>query len=143
MNTRLNFKKHFLSAFTMVEVVVAIGVLSMGVLAIVSFFAVSSSLTRLASDQSIASNLAQGYIDKELSLSYDESQVGQTSPVQVSNDPDSPLSKFSEQTEISLINADLTESATDVGLKKIQVTIFYQEGNQAKNVILATIKTKK
>lgn len=127
----------------MVEVVVAIFILAIGVLAVASFFANSSRLARLASNQSLASNLAQGYIDQELIKSYDESIPGQSAIVKITNDSSSTLYNFSEQTTITLIDQNLNEVSSDLGLKKIEVAIFYQEGLGQKNVTLATIKTKK
>ncbi len=130
-------------AFTLVEVIVSIAVLSIGVMAVAAFFASSSTLTHLASNESIAANLAQGYVDDTLSNSYDDLAVGQSTKEKVTTDTASPLYNFSKQTTISLIDADLNQSTQDIGLKKIQVVISYQERGNEKNVTLATIKTKK
>jgi hypothetical protein len=107
------------------------------------FFANSSTLSRLASNESIASNLAQGYIDDQLSQSYDTLAVGSSEKVRVTDDATSSLYNFYHQETISLINSNLEATAADAGLKKIEVVVSYQEGGKEKNVTLATIKTKK
>jgi len=126
----------------MVEIVVAMGVLLVGVLGIASFFAVSSKVERSASNTSIASNLAQGLLDQENSKSYDELIPGTGAQIKVSNDQNSPFYRFTQQINISWINSSLATSQTDVGLKKIDVFIYYQEGSTTKNVQMSTIKTK-
>jgi len=141
MNYELRIKK-FKRAFTLVEVVVAIGVLLVGVLGVASFFAYSTKIARSASNTSVASNLAQGVLDYELSQSYDELTPGTGSVM------NSSLDRFQQQVNISLLELnpttkDLEPSATDKGLKKIDVYIFYKEGNNTKNVQMSTIKAKK
>lgn len=134
---------NFTNGFTIVEVIVAITVLVVGVLAVATFFANSAKLSHLASDESIASNLAQGYIDKDLSLSYDEVLTGVSPLARVSTDSNNPFYNFYEQTTVTLIDENLNPTSSDVGLKNISVTISYQEGNDNKNVTLATIKSKR
>ena len=135
--------KKLTRAFTLVEVIVAIGVLGIGVLGIASFFAYSTKVARSSSNTSIASNLASGVIDEELSKPYDELNPGTGAKVKVTNDTASPLYNFSKEVTISLIDSDLANSVTDEGLKKIDVTISYQEGTSEKNVQMAEVKTQR
>jgi Tfp pilus assembly protein PilV len=130
-------------AFTIVEVVVAIGVLLVGVLGVATFFAYSTKIVRTASDTSIASNLAQGILDQENAQSYDQLTPGTGMQTRISTDPNSPFYKFQKQININLIDQNLALSTTDVGLKKIDVYISYPEGNTTKNVQMSTIKAKK
>lgn len=130
-------------AFTLVEVVVAIGVLMVGVLGVASFFAYSVKIARSASNTSIATNLAQGLIEEESSKSYDELTPQTGAKTDYTSNADSPFNKFQEQINISLIDTDLNESETDIGLKKIEVIIYYHEGNSEKNVQMATVKASR
>lgn len=129
--------------FTLVEVVVAIGVLGIGVLGVSGFFAYSSKISRSSSNTSIASNLASGAIDEELAKSYEELAPGTGTKVKVTSVTTSPLYNFSKQVDISLIDSDLAASATDLGLKKIDVIISYQEGSSEKTVQMAEVKTQR
>lgn len=130
-------------AFTLIEVIVALTVFSIGVLGVQTYFATSSRLTTAASRMSTASNLAQGIVDTELTLAYDELIPGTSTKVRVSTDSASPFYNYQKQVTISLIDSNLNTSATDVGLKKILVTVFYSEGGSEKNVQMATIQTKR
>lgn len=129
--------------FTIIEIVVAIGVLTIGVLGVAGFFATSPMLTRSASNTSVAANLAQGALDEALSASYDELTPGTGNKVKISEDSNNPFYNFSKQRNISLVDLNLAPSATDVGLKKIDVIIYYQEGGSEKNVQMSTLKTQR
>lgn len=125
--------------FTLIEVVVATGVLLIGVLGVGAFFATSSTISRHASYTSIASNLAQGFIDEEISKSYDE-----LDPVTGSKDPLlDPFSNYHKQVNVSLIDSNLVASGTDIGLKKIDVFIFWQEGGSEKSIQISSVKTNR
>lgn len=141
----LSLRRGLVRGFTLVEVIVAMTVLTIGLLGVASFFANSAKLGRMASNESIASNLAQGYIDDQVAESYANTTVGVfPEPAErVTNDPNSQLYNFYQQTTVSLIDTDLNPSATDMGLKKIQVVITYKEGADDKNVTMATIKAER
>lgn len=127
----------------MVEVIVAISVLAIGVLGVAAFFANSARLTRLASNESIATNLAQGYVDNQMSEDYNAIVIGQTPNVRVSTDQTSPFYNFYTQTTVTYVDSNLVQTGTDLGLKKIHVAITYQEYGTNKNVTLESIATKK
>lgn len=135
--------KNYKKAFTLIEVIVALTVFSIGILGVQTYFATSSRLTTAANHMSTASNLAQGIIDTQLSYAYDELIPGTSAKVRVSTDSASPFYNYQKQVTISLIDSSLNTSATDVGLKKILVTVFYSEGAIEKNVQMATIQTKR
>lgn len=128
------------AGFTLIEVIVAVIVLMIGVLGISFFFANSSHLTRLASNTSIASNLDQGLIEQEKAKSYGELTVGNGSVQPVSTDTTSPFSKFTKQINISLVDSNLNPSSTDIGLKKIDCFIYWQEGTEQRNVSMSTLE---
>lgn len=135
--------KNHQKAFTIIEVIVALTVLTIGVLGVQSFFATSSRLTTAANHMSTASNLAQGLLDSQIALSYTELIPSIGDKVPVSTDPNGPFNKYLKQINISLIDRDLNSSVTDVGLKKINVIVYYPESGSEKNVELSTIVTEK
>lgn len=129
-----------LNAFTMVEIIVAIAVLAIGVVGVSYFFAGSTGITRSASNTSVAANLGQGVIDEELVKSYDILSVGSGTKTQFSTDPANSFYNFSWQINISLIDQNLNSSVDDIGLKKIDVIIYWNEGSSEKSVQFSTIK---
>lgn len=141
-NCDKKIKRAFLTGFTIIEIVVAITVLTVGVLGVSGFFTISAKLTRSANHVSTASNLAQGLIDEEIAKSYDELTTGTGVKDRVSSDSSDPFYNYFEQINISLLDSNLNTSENDLGLKKIDVIIFYQEGEAEKNVQLSTIKAK-
>lgn len=126
-------------AFTIIEVIVALTVFTVGILGVEAYFATASRLTSAASHMSTASNLAQGIIDTELAYSYDELIPGTSTKDQFNT----PFNNYRKQITISLIDGNLNPSVTDVGLKKIVVNVYYQQGGAEKNVQMATIQTKR
>ncbi len=130
---KIMFKK----GFTIVEIIVAITVLTIGVLGVATFFARSSILSRAATHISTASNLAQGIIDEQMAKSYGE--IVPVEKVRVSDLQTSPYYSYYKEVNINLIDKNLAPSS-DVGMKQIIVKIYYYDGDVEKNVELSTIK---
>jgi len=136
-------KNKMKKAFTMVEILVALGVFAIGVLGIFVFFATSAQIGRLASNTSIATNLASGIIEEEFSKSYDELNPGTGDRTHISPDQSNPFYKFEKQETVTWIDIDLNTSATDEGLKKIEIFVYWKENGKEKNVQVSTIKTER
>ena len=138
-------KQSFLTGFTMVEIVVAIGVLAIGVVGIAYFFSGSTRMTRSASNTSVAANLAQSVIEEETTKNYDN--IASVSETKFSQDATDPFYKFSKRVDVScvdIINLAPTDCAGSPSpMKKINVYIFWSEGNSSKNLFLSTIKAKR
>lgn len=127
----------------MIEIMVAISVLTIGVLGVAAFFANSAKLTRIASNESAATNFAQGYIDDEIAKDYASIPVNITNTSRVDSDSSSPYYNFYRTITANYIDVGLNSSETDIGLKRIVVMVNYTENGQNKNVTLQTIVTKK
>jgi len=127
---------------TIIEIIVAITVFTIGVLGVAAFFGNSSRLAGAAGRISVASNLAQGLIDQEVNKSYDSLTPGTGIKTNLSLENTNPFYQYQKQVDIILIDSNLAISGTDIGLKKIIVTIYYNEGQDEKNVQMATIKSK-
>lgn len=128
-------------AFTIIEILVAITVLTIGILGISGFFAVSAKVTRSANYTTTAANLAQGVIDDQLAKSYEEIVVGNGTKTRFSENTDDPYYNYFYQINTSCIDQDLAAS-NDVGLKKIDVFVYWTEGEKEKNVEMSTTKTE-
>lgn len=131
----------------MVEIVVAIGVLAVGVVGVSYFFAGSTRITRSASNTSVASNLGQGVLDEKTVKSYNDPELnpGDGSETEFSNDSASPFYNFSKRVNISCVDINLLATDCTVipsPMKKIDVIIYWNEGNSEKNLQFSTIKAK-
>jgi Tfp pilus assembly protein PilV len=126
-------------AFTIIEAIVALGIFGLGVLAVVSFFIYSSQFTRLARQTTISSNLVEQTMEETIALPYSSLIPATGSRTRFSSDQSSPYYSYEKQINITLVNSSLANSATDVGLKKINVLVFWQAGTQEKSVELATV----
>lgn len=142
----INKRKFLVRGFTIIEILVAITVFGIGVLGIAGFFITASQIVRSASNTTIASNLASGFIDEELSTAYDQLTPGTGTPALVSEDQSSPFYNFQKQINISCIDINLAITdctATPSPLKKIDVFIYWQERGNGKNIQMSTLKNKR
>lgn len=130
-------------SFTLTEVIVALGVFGIGVLGVSGFFATSSQTVKVGRMTTTASNLAQGVIDEELTQSYDALIVGNGSKTRFSADTNDPFYVYQKQVNVSYIDSNLNNSGTDLGLKKIEVFVYWPSGNTEKNIQMATIITRR
>ncbi len=132
------------SGFTVIEVVIAISILIIGILAVMQLFPQGLSISRLSKQMSVANNLAQAKIEEVIAKHYDDIGTGIIETRgKIDSDPQSQFYIYERQTEVDLIDADLNDSLEDIGFKKITVYIWWQEKDQEKNITLRRILTKK
>ena len=131
-------------AFTLVEILLAVFILEIGLLGIASFYTYSFRVTKIARNQTIASNLASGLLDDESAIAYDNLQVLAGSREKYSAIEGDPFYNWDKKIDISYIDSNLVESYSgpDTNMKKILVTIFWQEYGHEKSFQTATIKAK-
>lgn len=119
----LNNKK----GYTLIEATVAILILVVGLFSVVQFFPLGLRIISDSQDLTVSSNLALSKIEEMKALSYDSIGTGTIETKQrISSDPSSYLYNYQRQTDVETIDANLNYSATDIGLKKITVTVFWQ-----------------
>lgn len=129
--------------FTIIEVVIAIGIFGIAVLGIMGYFALSTQFVSYARQTTIASNLAQEVVEETIAQPYDSLTVGNGTRIAFSTDSTNPYYAYQKQLNISYVNSDLSTSATDLGLKKIEVFVYWQATSGEKNVQMATLLSKK
>lgn len=127
--------------FSLIEVITAIGILGIGVLSLVAFFALSMRFTKTARYITAGTNLAQSCLENQLGQPYTSLSPGSGLRARVSSDPASPFYEFEQQINIGLIDSSLQASGSDLGLKKIECVIYWDENNHEKQINLSTIKT--
>lgn len=135
--------KHNRAAFTLIEVIVAIGIFGIGVIAIIGYYAVSVQASRNSRQLTTATFLAQGLIETNISESYDALTPGTGTKQAFTTNPADPAYPYQREVDISLIDQNLAVCATDVGLKKIDVYTFWQSPTGEKKVQLSTIIAKR
>lgn len=125
--------------FTIIEVVISLGLLLILATAIFGIFPQLMKINRVSSKNTIATNLAQAKIEEILAQNYDEVLVG---IVEERHFLEAPFNSFERKTEISYMDENLQTTNQDTGLKKIKVTVYFKEGGE-KNVTLETLMVKK
>lgn len=112
----------------MVEIMVAFSILSLSFIAIMSSFPMSSMIDKAAENSTKASYLAQNKIEELYSLGYDNIATGTIETKhRLSNDESNYLYFFQRQTEAQNVDGNLNLSQTNTGLKKITVTVYYND----------------
>ena len=131
--------KRVLPAFSSIEALIATSILVVGLLAIISLFPFILRINKQAEQTSTASALARAKMEQILVTSYDQLTIGTYEPLApVTTDQASPLYIFERQTIISYVDANLTTSQSDLGLKKI-ITTVYWPGRQSEDNSLSII----
>lgn len=113
--------------FTLIESTVAIMILSIGLFAVVQFFPFGLQIIGNANNRTIAANLASSKMEEIRSLNYSSINTGVIEAKQpISSDPNNYLYDYQRETTVELIDSTFNSSVSDVGLKKISVTVHWQ-----------------
>ena len=136
MKKILNLK----TGFTLVETLVALAIFIIAVLVVIQVFPVGLKSTIRSRDETMAINLLQSKIEDVTNQTYDD--VINVSETRFSTDQADPYYKFQYQISVQYIKGDLTDSGTDLGLKKVTVFVFWPEFGQEKTLAGNYIKKK-
>ena len=143
LNSRQFVKKKFVGrAFTLVEVLLAVFILEIGLLGIAGFYASSFRIIKTARNETTASNLANGLLDEELAISYDNLLPLPGSKVRYSDLDSNPFYDWWKQIDVAYIDANLAEQTSETNMKKITITVFWQEAGSERSFQTASIKAK-
>lgn len=112
--------------FSLVEVVVATAVLTIGLITLVGLIPFAIKANKKAEFQSLASTYARTKLEQLLASPYDEIDAGTIEPrTKISSDPSNPAYALERQTVVTLLDSNLAASSSDQGLKKITVTVYW------------------
>jgi len=121
--------------FTLIEAIMAMAIFSVGIMAVLTVFPKGISLGREAKEITVAAQLAQEKIEETLSLSYDDIPIGQVEArSKVETDPGSQFYIYEREVNSELVDENLFVTNDDLGLKKIQVKVYWQQPDGEKNV---------
>lgn len=130
-------KTYSVKGFSLIEVLVATIVIATGLIAIVSIFPFSMKVNKGAEKASLASAYARAKMEQLLITSYDDLATGTIEArARISNDPTDPAYTLERQTVVALVDSNLNNSGTDVGIKKITVTVFWKNRQNADSSIV-------
>jgi len=110
------------SGFTLIEILLTIAFLFTSLLAVLQVFPTAFGLERINQMRSQAVLLAQAKIEAINSQGYQTVAVGEVFESALA----SPFELFSRRTKITYVDGNLQTSASDVGLKKIEITVAWQ-----------------
>ena len=130
--------------FSIIEVLVAVAVLSIGLITIIGLFPFSIQANKGAERQSLASSYARAKLEQMLITAYDEINTGTVEvKAALSNDPNNSAYGMQRQTVVTLVDGNLANSGTDVGLKKIVATVYWSNKGVEQSLTLSSILAQK
>ncbi len=105
--------------FTILETMMAILVLTIGIIAVLQVFPLCSNIQKSNEMENQAIFLAQEKMEQEIFKTYGNTQVGMI----IEDSLVSPFERFSRETKITYVDSNLEEIGSDAGLKKIEITV--------------------
>lgn len=112
--------------FTIIESTIAIAVLTIGLWSVVQFFPFSLKVIGDSQNITVASNLTVAKIEEISSLDYDSISIGTIeAKAAISSDPSNYLYNYQREVVVELIDSSFNTTVTDIGLKKITVTVYW------------------
>lgn len=125
--------------FTFIELIIAVFLFSYGIISVMQVFPVNRKLLAQSSLQTQASFLAEEQVEKVEAQPYTSLTVGSYEPrAFLPNDNGSFATQFERSTDISYIDGTYAASATDVGLKKVVVTVYWTDGTINRTYVLTS-----
>ena len=124
--------------FTLLEVLIAVSLFAVGMMSIIQIFPLNRRLLRQSANTSQAAFLAQEEIEIIRDVDYDSLTTGTYEAAHAMGTAGDQLVIFSRSTAVSLIDSNRAATNSDVGLKKIVVTVTWTERNVARTYSLAT-----
>lgn len=115
--------------FTLIETMVALLVITIGLVVVLQIFPVGLSVEKLSQMETQAVFAAQDKIEEMSVKSFGELSVGTV----VENSLTPPYEKFSRETKITNVDANLQEVGYATGLKKAEVKVLWKSPLKAAN----------
>jgi len=115
------------SGISLIEALVSIAIILLIIFAIAQIFPLALKINNHAEQETIAANLAQAKIEESFSLNYENINVGTIEAKhRLATDPANPFYAYQRQTTVEYVDINLSNSATDAGLKLITATVYWQ-----------------
>lgn len=135
--------KYFESGFTLVEIIIAIFILTIGISAVLVMFPLGTQLLGSSKMTTIGIQLAQEKIEEVISTSYETISIGEV----IESALLSPFDAYKREIKVSYVDPtfNLQEIASDKGIKKIEVTVSWKTSLEftPKNIKLITLISRR
>lgn len=116
------------SAFSLIEIIVSIGILTMAFISISYVFPLGMNTSNSSGRSTIASYLAQEKQEELVSSGYDNIATGTIEiKHRMSSDKDEYLYDYYREAEASYMDGELNPTTTNTGLKRIKVIVYYPD----------------
>jgi len=111
---------------SLLEVMVSFSILSLTFVALMQSFPLSLAINKTSENAAKAAYLAQAKLEELNSLGYDNISTGTIEAKhRLALAAGDYLYYFQRETIVSFVDGNLADSASDMGLKKISVTVYY------------------
>jgi prepilin-type N-terminal cleavage/methylation domain-containing protein len=125
--------------FTFVELIIAIFLFSYGIISVMQVFPVNRKLLAQSALQTQASFLAEEQMENVQAVDYDDLTVGAyEARAFLPSGNGTFATGFERSTDVSLIDSTYASTATDVGLKKVVITVYWVDGNVNRTYVLTS-----
>lgn len=122
--THLPSKKS--KGFTIIEAAIAIAVLMIGLWSVMQLFPFGIKVIGDSQSTTVASNLVVAKIEEISAQDYDSISAGTIEvKARISSDPEDYLYDYQREVIVDLIDSNFDTTVTDVGLKKVTVTVYW------------------
>jgi prepilin-type N-terminal cleavage/methylation domain-containing protein len=137
--TILASKRHRECGLTLIEVVVALLVMTIGALAVARLIPQSVAVTSQARRQTLAMQAAQAKMEQILTLPYES--VASENMAYVSNDPHSEYRLIQRRVQVRYVRPDdgWKNIGADKGMKQVEITAQWREGSYTRQITLVTL----
>ena len=111
---------------SLLEIMVSLSILMVTFITLMQSFPLALTINKTSENATKASYLAQEKLEELNSFGYNNVAVGAIEAKhRLSDIPTDYLYYFQRQTTVNYVNGDLQDSASDTGLKKISVIVYY------------------
>jgi type II secretory pathway pseudopilin PulG len=129
-------------AFTFLELLIALALFAGGMMTMLQIFPLNRRFLTQSALTTQATFLGQEEMETVRSVAYEDLTVGTYEAKHAVSSGDA-FSQFQRETTVALLDASRQPTATDTGLKKITVTVYWMEKNVSRHLTIATYAYEK
>ncbi len=122
--------------FSIIEVIAAIALLAIGIFAIAKMFPFGLQISKSSEEITVATMAANEEMEYLIALGYDGVNTGTIEAKQsISIGSFGNIYGLSRETVVSYVDGSLNNSATDTGIKKIEITVYWIQSTEGEKSV--------